>query len=62
MKRKRTIQDEAGCVIVHLALPPHLMRWASKHAKDRGHGDIQVVLREGIGLLMAKQKAGLPLA
>jgi hypothetical protein len=62
MKRKRTIQDEGGFVVVHAALPPHLMKWAVKRAKDEGHKDVSAVMRRGIDCLMEKQKAGLPLA
>ena len=56
MKSKRTIQDEAGCVTLHVELPPHLMKWAVKRARDQGHKDVSQVLRAGIGLLMAKHE------
>jgi hypothetical protein len=62
MKRKRTIQDEGGFVVVHAALPPHLLRWAVKRAKDEGHKDVSQVMQRGIDCLREKQKAGLPLA
>lgn len=57
MKRKRTIQDEAGFVTVHIELPPHLMKWVTKRARDEGHRDVSQVLRAGIGLLMVKHNA-----
>jgi hypothetical protein len=62
VKRKRNIQDEGGFVTLDVTLPPHLLRWATKRAKDQGHGDIQVVVREAIGLLVAKHTAQSPAA
>jgi hypothetical protein len=53
----KTIQSESGCVVVHVELPPHLMKWAVKHARDQGHEDVSQVLRAGIGLLMARHEA-----
>jgi hypothetical protein len=62
MKRKQSIQDESGFVVVHAALPPKLLKWTVKRAKDEGHRDISQVLRRGIDCLRHRQKAGLPLA
>ena len=62
MKSRLTIQDEGGFVTVHAALPPSLMKWAVKRAKDEGHKDLSAILRRGIDCLREKQKAGLPLA
>jgi hypothetical protein len=59
---QRTIEQIAGFVTIHVALPPHLMKWAAKHAKNQGHSDIQTVIREAIDLLIARHKAGSPLA
>ena len=61
-QNKRTIEQESGCVVVHAALPPKLLRWAVKRAKDEGHKDVSQVMQRGIDCLREKQKAGLPLA
>lgn len=57
MKDGRTIEEVAGCVTIHVALPPHLMKWAVQRARDEGHKDVSQVLRAGIGLLMARHNA-----
>ena len=62
MKRKPTIQDIGGFVVVHAALPPDLLRWAVKRARDEGHKDVSTILRRGVDCLRARHKAGLPLA
>lgn len=62
MKTKRTIEQEAGCVVIHAAIPDKLLRWAVKRAKDEGHRDVSQVIRRGIDCLRERQKAGLPLA
>jgi hypothetical protein len=61
-KRKPTVEQESGFVVVHAALPPHLLRWAVKRAKDEGHKDVSQVMQRGIDCLRERQKAGLPLA
>jgi hypothetical protein len=62
MKNKRTIQEQSGFVVVHAALPPKLLKWAVKRAKDEGHKDVSQVMRRGIDCLRERHKAGLPLA
>lgn len=59
MKRKRTIEDEAGFVTIHVALPPQLLKAAVKRAKSEAHGDLSAVVRNAIDCLMAKHKAEL---
>ncbi len=59
---KRTLEQIGGFVVVHAALPPKLLRWAVKRARDEGHKDVSQVLRSGIDCLRERQKAGLPLA
>jgi hypothetical protein len=59
---KRNLEQVGGFVTVHVALPPPLMKWAVKRAKDEGHKDLSAILRRGIDCLREKQKAGLPLA
>jgi hypothetical protein len=58
MKRKLTIQEESGFVVVHAALPPHLLKWAVKRAKDEGHKDVSQVVQRGIDCLIERHKAG----
>ena len=60
--RKPTIEQEGGFVVVHAALPPDLLKWAVKRAKDEGHKDVSQVMQRGIDCLRERQKAGLPLA
>jgi hypothetical protein len=62
VKAKRTLQQEAGFVVIHAAIPDKLLRWAVKRAKDEGHQDVSQVIRRGIDCLRARHKAGLPLA
>jgi hypothetical protein len=59
---KRTIEEVGGFVVVHAALPPDLLKWAVKRAKDEGHKDVSQVMQRGIDCLRERQKAGLPLA
>lgn len=59
MKRKPTIEQVGGFVTVHAALPPKLLRWAAKRAKEQGHKDLSAVMRDGIDCLREKKKAGL---
>jgi hypothetical protein len=55
---KRSIEQEGGFVVVHAALPPHLLKWAVKRAKDEGHKDVSQVVQRGIDCLIEKHKAG----
>ena len=59
---KRTAEQVAKMVTRRVELNPKLARWAFKRAKQEGHGDVSVVIRRGIDLLIARHKAGLPLA
>lgn len=59
--KRQTIAQAAG-VTVHVTLPEKLMKWAVRRARDEGHKDVSVVMRRGIDLLMARHKAGLPVA
>ena len=58
MKRKPTIEQIGGFVVIHAALPPKLLRWAAKRAREQGHKDISLVVRDGIDCLIEKKKAG----
>jgi hypothetical protein len=40
-----------------ISIPQSLYVWALKHAKAQGHCNVSRVLREGIELLMQKQRA-----
>lgn len=62
MKTKYTAEQVTRMVTRRIKLDPKLARWAFKRAKDEGHNDVSVVLRQGIDLLIARHKAGLPLA
>jgi transcription elongation factor GreA-like protein len=62
MKTKRTVEQVKQMVIKQVTLRPELARWAFKRAKEEGHGDVSVIVRQGIDLLIARHKAGLPLA
>lgn len=62
MKQKRTAEQVKRMVVKRVTLAPHSARWAFKRAKEEGHGDVAVVIRQGIDLLIARHKAGLPLA
>lgn len=56
--RKPTIEQEGGFVVVHAALPPKLLKWAVKRAKDEGHKDVSQVMQRGIDCLIEKHKEG----
>jgi hypothetical protein len=56
MKRKPSIQDVGGFVVVHAALPPKAMKWAVKKAKVEGHKDLSAVLCAGIDCLRQRDK------
>lgn len=62
MKKQRTIEGVKRMVVRRVQLHPKLARWAFKRAKEEGHGNVAVILRRGIDLLIARHKAGLPLA
>ena len=62
MKSQRTTEGVKRMVVRRVQLHPKLARWAFKRAKQEGHGDVAVVIRQGIDLLIARHKAGLPLA
>jgi hypothetical protein len=56
----KTIAEIAdpNSVTVHVMLPKSLLKWAAGFAREQGHGDIQVVVRQAIDLLIARHKAG----
>lgn len=56
MKRKPTIAQIGGFVVVHAALPPKAMKWAVKRAKNEGHKDLSAVLCAGIDCLRERDK------
>lgn len=58
MKSKKTIEEIGGFVTIHASLPPKLLRWAAKRAREQGHKDISLVMRDGIDCLIEKKKAG----
>jgi hypothetical protein len=62
MKSKRTAEQIKRMVIKQITLRPELARWAFKRAKEEGHGDVSLIVRQGIDLLIARHKAGLPMA
>ncbi len=45
-------------VTIHVMLPESLLKWAAGFAREQGHGDIQIVVRQAIDLLIAKHEAG----
>jgi hypothetical protein len=56
MKRKPTIEQVGGFVVVHAALPPGAMKYAVKRAKSEGHKDLSAVLRAGIDCLRERDR------
>jgi hypothetical protein len=56
MKRKPSIAQVGGFVVVHAALPPGAMKYAVKRAKDEGHKDLSAVLCAGIDCLRKREK------
>lgn len=56
MKRKPTIEQVGGFVVVHAALPPTAMKYAVKRAKAEGHKDLSAVLHAGIDCLRERDK------
>ena len=59
MKTKYTAEQVARMVTRRVELHPKLARWAFKRAKEEGHGNVAVILRQGIDLLIKRHKAGL---
>jgi len=45
MRRGPTIEEIGGFVTVHVALPPHILKWAVAVARREGHKDISLVIR-----------------
>jgi hypothetical protein len=59
--RARGKKDDQGLITLSVWVPQKLARWVKARAKEQGHADISVVVREAMDRLLARHRAGLPL-